>query len=73
LTSEGNDNHTDDVTAAAEGAQELFIDAEEPDEVGVTDIDELEEVIPFTYSITSFGADFLAQLFRVGAEQADAR
>jgi len=32
--------------------------SQEPDEEPVDDLDEAEEVIPFTYSITSYGADY---------------
>ena len=33
-------------------------DAAEADDEQIDDLDEAEEVIPFTYSITSYGADY---------------
>lgn len=56
---DGPDDRSDEGTPDADNGLEPIRDPEESDEIPVVDIDELEEVIPFTYTITSFGADFL--------------
>lgn len=53
------EDHSDEGTVNGDNGPESFLGPTEPDEVVVADVDELEEVIPFTYTITSFGADFL--------------
>src|SRR6266704_640244 len=59
MTEEVSDDRSYESEGADNGDNESSSDGMEADEVVVADIDELEEVIPFTYTITSFGADFL--------------